>query len=68
MVDYLTELFQNVIMTKMEEGLVTWSDMKKVNKMKKTYVRSTGANSNNITESNGQAAKKVVKNTKFTAM
>ena len=49
MIEYLTELFQNVcdhnlqaakgahlvVMTKMEEGLITWGDLKKVNKVKK---------------------------------
>ena len=52
MIEYLTELFQNVcdqcwqadkgahlvVMTKMEEGLITWGDLKKVNKVRKTYV------------------------------
>ena len=60
MVDYLTELFQNtcdfgwqaakgahlVVMTKMEEGLVNWSDLKKVNKVRKTYVRAAGNSPN----------------------
>ena len=55
MVEYLTELFQDVcdmgwssakgaplvVMSKMEEGLVTWEDLKKVNKIRKTYVRSS---------------------------
>ena len=64
MIEYLTELFQNVcdcgwqatkgahlvVMTKMEEGLVAWTDLKKVNKIRKTYVRATenqGANFDN---------------------
>ena len=56
MVEYLTELFQNVcdfgwqsakrahlvVMTKMEEGLASWADLKKINKIRKTYVRATG--------------------------
>ena len=49
MVEYLTELFQNVcdfgwqsakgahlvVMTKMEEGLASWADLKKINKIRK---------------------------------
>ena len=55
MVKYLTELFQDVcdmgwvsakgaylvVMSKMEEGLVTWQHLKKVNKIMKTYVCSS---------------------------
>ena len=76
MVEYMTELFQNVcdfgwqaakgahlvVMTKMEEGLVTWSDLKKVNKIRKTYVRATGSNSsNNNSDSNNQNFKKTAR-------
>ena len=75
MVDYLTELFQNtcdfgwqaakgahlVVMTKMEEGLVTWADLKKVNKVRKTYVRSAGANSNSNTDNNSYNNKKATR-------
>ena len=57
MIEYLTELFQNVcdhswqaakgahlvVMTKMEEGLITWNDLKKVNKVRKTYVNSNNS-------------------------
>ena len=49
MVEYLTKLFQNVcdfgwqaakgahlvVMTKMEDSLVTWADLKRVNKIRK---------------------------------
>ena len=56
MVEYLTELFQNVcdfgwqsakgahlvVMTKMEERLASWADLKKINKIRKTYVRAIG--------------------------
>ena len=60
MSEYQTELFQNVrdfgwpaakgdhlvVMTKMEGvGLVTWTELKKVNKIRKTYVRATGGHS-----------------------
>ena len=55
MIEYLTDLFQDVcdmgwqsakgahlvVMSKMEDGLVTWLDLKKVNKIRKTYVRSS---------------------------
>ena len=55
MIDYLTDMFQDVcdmgwqsakgahlvVMSKMEDGLVTWSDLKKVNKIRKTYVCSS---------------------------
>ena len=72
MVDYLTELFQNtcdfgwqaaegahlVVMTKMEEGLVTWSDLKKVNKVRKTYVRLAGGSNNGSTDNNSYSNKK----------
>ena len=70
MVEYLTELFQNacdhswqaakgdhlVVMTKMEEGLITWGDLKEVNKVRKTYVKASsnfnpGDNNNNNTNS-----------------
>ena len=57
MIEYLTELFQNacdhswqaaksahlVVMTKMEEGRITWNDLKKVNKVRKKHVRETMA-------------------------
>ena len=67
-VDYLTELFQNVcdfgwqgahlvVMTKMEDGLVTWADLKKVNKIRKTNVRASG-NSNNF---NGDVHNQAIK-------
>ena len=75
MVDYLTELFQNtcdfgwqaakgahlVVMTKMEEGLVTWSDLKKVNRIRKTYVRSAGGNNNSNTDNNSYNNKKTTR-------
>ena len=76
MVEYLTELFQNVcdygwqaakgahlvVMTKMEDGLVTWGDLKRVNKIRKTYVRSTGTSNNyNNTDINNPMNKKVGK-------
>ena len=55
MIEYLTDLFQDVcdmgwqsaigahlvVMSKVEDGMVTWSDLKKVNKIRKTYVRSS---------------------------
>ena len=62
MIEYLTDLFQDVcdmgwqaakgahlvVMSKMEDGMVTWSDLKKVNKIRKTYVRSSmGASTSN---------------------
>ena len=66
MIEYLTELFQNVcdfgwqaakgahlvVMTKMEEGLVAWADLKKVNKIRKTYVRATGGQNTNSDNNN----------------
>ena len=72
MIEYLTELFQNVcdhswqaakgahlvVMTKMEEGLVTWSDPKKVNKVRKTYVRATSNPSRSQVENNNNSSKK----------
>ena len=72
MIEYLTELFQNVcdhswqaakgahlvVMTKMEEGLVTWSDLKKVNKVRKTYVRATSNPSSSQVENNSNSNKK----------
>ena len=72
MIEYLTELFQNVcdhswqaakgahlvVMTKMEEGLVTWSDLKKVNKVRKTYVRATSNPSSSQVENNNNSNKK----------
>ena len=73
MVEYLTELFQDVcdmgwvsakgahlvVMSKMEEGLVTWQDLKKVNKIRKTYVRSSFAtNSSSTQEYSGPNSKK----------
>ena len=75
MVDYLTELFQNtcdfgwqaskgahlVVMTKMEEGLVTWSDLKKVNRIRKTYVRSAGGSNNGNTDNNSYKNKKTTR-------
>ena len=64
MIEYLTDLFQDVcdmgwqsakgahlvVMSKMEDGLVTWGDLKKVGKIRKTYVRS-GMGSNNSSNS-----------------
>ena len=75
MVDYLTELFQNtcdfgwqaakgahlVVMTKMEEGLVSWADLKKVNKVRKTYVRSAGGSTNSSTDNNNYNNKKATR-------
>ena len=75
MVDYLTELFQNtcdfgwqaakgahlVVMTKMEEGLVNWSDLKKVNKIRKTYVRSAGSSNSGNTDNNSYNNKKATR-------
>ena len=72
MVDYLTELFQNVCdfgwqaakgahlvtMTKMEDGLVTWADLKKVNKIRKTYVRASGSSNNFNSDAYQQSGKK----------
>ena len=72
MIEYLTELFQNVcdhswqaakgahlvVMTKMEEGLVAWSDLKKVNKVRKTYVRATSNPSSSQSENNNNSSKK----------
>ena len=72
MIDYLTELFQNVcdfgwqaakgahlvVMTKMEDGLVTWADLKKVNKIRKTYVRASGSNRNFNSDAYQQTGKK----------
>ena len=60
MIEYLTDLFQDVcdmgwmsvkgahlvVMSKMEDGLVTWGDLKKVGKIRKTYVRSSMGSSN----------------------
>ena len=37
-----------VVMTKMEEGLAAWADLKKVNKIRKTYVRATGNQGTNF--------------------
>ena len=75
MVDYLTELFQNtcdfgwqaakgahlVVMTKMEESLINWSDLKKVNKVRKTYVRSAGGNNNGNTDNSSYNNKKATR-------
>ena len=73
MVEYLTELFQYVcdmgwvsvkgthlvVMSKMEEGLVRWQDLKKVNKIRKTYVRlSLASNSSHTQEHSGSNPKK----------
>ena len=72
MVEYLTELFQNVcdfgwpaakgahlvVMSKMEDGLVTWADLKKVNKIRKTYVRTSGSSNNFTGEAYSQVSKK----------
>ena len=66
MVEYLTELFQDacdhswqatkgahlVVMTKMEEGLITWRDLKKVNKARKTYVKASNNFNSGDTHSN----------------
>ena len=76
MVEYLTKLYQNacdhswqvakgahlVVMTKMEEGLVTWGDLKKVNKVRKTYVKASNTlNSGDSHNNNNTNTKKVPK-------
>ena len=57
MVEYLTELFQNmcdhcwsaakgahlVMLTGMEDGLITWSDLKRVNIVCKTYISGSSS-------------------------
>ena len=72
MKEYVTELFQNVcdfgwpaakgahliVMTKMKDGLVTWADLKKVNKIRKTYVRASGSSNNFTGETYNQMSKK----------
>ena len=72
MIEYLTELCQNVcdhswhaakgahlvVMTKMEEGLLTWNDLKKVNKVRKTYVNSNSTSHNQGDNSNSNHNKK----------
>ena len=72
MVEYLTELFQNVcdhswqaakgahlvVMTKMEEGLIAWNDLKKVNKVRKTYVRATSNPSSSQPDNTNSSNKK----------
>ena len=72
MIEYLTELFQNVcdhswqaakgahlvVITKIEKGLITWGDLKKVNKVRKTYVRATSNSSSGQADSNNVNNKK----------
>ena len=72
MIEYLTELFQNVcdhswqaakgahlvVMTKMEEGLITWNDLKKVNKVRKTYVNSNSTSHSSQGESSNSSHNK----------
>ena len=48
-------------MTKMEEGLVSWADLKKVNKVRKTYVRSAGVSTNSNTDNNSYNNKKATR-------
>ena len=45
-------------MTKIEEGLVTWGDLKKVNKVRKTYVRATSNPSSSQVENSNTSNKK----------
>ena len=74
MIEYLTDLFQDVcdmgwqpakgahlvVMSKMEDGLVTWADFKKVSKIRKTYVRSSvgASNTNNPDQHTGSVPRK----------
>ena len=73
-IEYLTDLFQDVcdmglqpakgahlvVMSKMEDGLVTWADLKKVSKIRKTYVRSSlgASNTNNLDQHTGSVPRK----------
>ena len=74
MIEYLTDLFQDVcdmgwqsakgahlvVMSKMEDSLVTWADLKKVSKIRKTYVRSSlgAVNTNNADQHTGSVPRK----------